>query len=189
MRHNYAKIRGNRRLISWSGRFMATPQHTIQITLPAEAYERIEALAAQTERSVESLALEAVLERLRTVTHPTPNPLADHSDEQLWQMVNEHLTDMERALASELVFTLWQHDLNADQQVDLNTLHYHLRQHSEAASNALQLLRDRALEERADERRWQAAFDQSFDKILDLSERIVTEHQAGRTEELDPDTL
>lgn len=45
------------------------------------------------------------------------------------------------------------------------------------------------LEELASERRWEEAFATSADTLARLANEAVTEHQAGNTQELDPDTL
>lgn len=45
------------------------------------------------------------------------------------------------------------------------------------------------LEELASERRWEEAFAASADALTHLAHETVTEHQAGKTQELDPDTL
>jgi hypothetical protein len=45
------------------------------------------------------------------------------------------------------------------------------------------------LEELASERRWDELFATSADVLSELAEEALTEHRAGRTEPLDPDTL
>jgi hypothetical protein len=45
------------------------------------------------------------------------------------------------------------------------------------------------LEELDDERAWQASFAKSQDVLAYLADEARADHEAGRTEELDPDTL
>ena len=45
------------------------------------------------------------------------------------------------------------------------------------------------LEELASERRWMDAFDASQDLLAELADEALSEHHAGKTLPLDPDTL
>jgi hypothetical protein len=45
------------------------------------------------------------------------------------------------------------------------------------------------LEELAAERKWERAFTDSADVLAALADEALTEHRAGQTQELDPDTL
>ncbi len=45
------------------------------------------------------------------------------------------------------------------------------------------------LEELASERHWDKAFADSTDILAQLADEALAEHQAGRTQELDPDQL
>jgi hypothetical protein len=45
------------------------------------------------------------------------------------------------------------------------------------------------LEEIVSRRRWDKAFTDSADVLAELADEALAEHRAGRTQELDPDTL
>jgi hypothetical protein len=45
------------------------------------------------------------------------------------------------------------------------------------------------LEELADDERWQKSFELSADLLERMADEALTEHRAGKTEELDPDNL
>lgn len=45
------------------------------------------------------------------------------------------------------------------------------------------------LEELASERRWTRAFDDSQDLLSQLADEALAEHHAGKTQELDPESL
>ncbi len=45
------------------------------------------------------------------------------------------------------------------------------------------------LEELASERRWTRAFDESQDLLSQLADEALAEHHAGKTQELDPESL
>jgi hypothetical protein len=45
------------------------------------------------------------------------------------------------------------------------------------------------LAELASERRWTRAFDESQDLLSELADEALAEHHAGKTQELDPETL
>lgn len=45
------------------------------------------------------------------------------------------------------------------------------------------------LEELEDEMRWEKAFAHSQDALAKLAQEAMAEHRAGKTKELDPDTL
>ncbi|BAZ15274.1 hypothetical protein NIES4071_71460 [Calothrix sp. NIES-4071] len=56
-------------------------------------------------------------------------------------------------------------------------------------SNEQDAIATMILEELEDERLWDEAFSRSKDKLALLAAAAVAEYHAGKTEELDPDTL
>lgn len=121
---------------------MAAPERTIQITVPAEVYERIRLVAAKTDRTIEALLLETVTQHFEA-SPDLEADLATYTDEQLLEIIrrpaeNDAILGLEALLEQREAGTL-----TAAEALELSRLEQKLDEQVLLRSIAFALLHER----------------------------------------------
>lgn len=167
---------------------MSAHERTVQITLPADVYERIELEAVQSERSVEAVLVEAVARQFQSPADVEVAALQDLPDDELWERLNNALSPDDQDQV-ELIYTHQERSLNEDELRQLDDLQRRLVEQNAPAAAIIAILRQHAVLDLEEELRWQASFAKSQHILEKMADEALAEHRAGRTEPLDPDTL
>lgn len=125
---------------------MSAHKRIIQIALPATLYERVEALASQTERSVESVLVETVAQRFDTPEDADLERFSMLSDHQLWAIVQQQLDNDERARMWTLIEASKERELTDTEEAELDAIQVRADEQLYERSTALVVLQKRGHE-------------------------------------------
>ncbi|MCD4684522.1 MAG: hypothetical protein K8S97_01115 [Anaerolineae bacterium] len=123
-----------------------TTGHTISLDLPADLYERVRQIAAEHDRSVETVLLETLRVMFGTLSADTNlerEALASFSDAQLWGVVHQRLAWPSRERYRELMARAKQGDLLPDEHGELDALVDQMDRYTVLRSRALRELQQR----------------------------------------------
>jgi len=118
---------------------------TIELNLPPEMYARIQQLADERNRSIESVLLDGLVLLFGEQSNNTlsVDDLHTHEDEQLWAIVHQRLVWSQDARLQELVEQGKQGTLSTDEQIEMEQLIQLIDQQMLLRSEALLLLKQR----------------------------------------------